>query len=384
MHLNRLLITILIIVACLNLTAQTVSSIGSDKNIDIANWNVNWLGKTESGYGPANDTLQQSLVLDVLQKAEIDIWILSEVSDTNVFKSMMTKLGRYRYVISSHNQIQKNAVIYDSSLFRAGPTYLLAENNFNSFSTGRFPLMVTLIPKKADVGDTLFIIALHLKANTGNDSMKLQAYESRRKSCEWLANFLKTKSNSKRILIAGDWNDDLDVSIYNQLPSSLIECKKLNPDFTFLTQILTDNNISTTLGFDNPIDHQLASNALLHYYISDSTFVWHIENSIADFSKNCSDHLPVISRFSIHLNPVNSVPETTFHIYPNPASSQVYLQYNLPCKIQLIDMKGNVINIKWIEANKMIDLSELTDGIYTLLINFENGYAVRSIVVQHE
>ena len=112
-----------------------MSSIGSDKNIDIANWNVNWLGKTESGYGPANDTLQQSLVLNVLQKAEIDIWILSEVSDTNVFKSMMTKLGRYRYAISSHNQIQKNAVIYDSSLFRAGPTYLLAENNFNSFST---------------------------------------------------------------------------------------------------------------------------------------------------------------------------------------------------------------------------------------------------------
>ena len=58
-----------------NIEAQ-VPTIGDSLQLEIANWNLNWLGKI--GYGPSNETLQQNNIIDVIKKSEID-W-LSDLS----------------------------------------------------------------------------------------------------------------------------------------------------------------------------------------------------------------------------------------------------------------------------------------------------------------
>lgn len=368
----------------MNMIAQNIPAIGRNSSIDIGNWNVSWLGKTEPGYGPSNDSLQQALVGRVLNNAQLDVWILSEVVDSNILKSILAQNKRYVSLFSDYSAEQKNAILVDTSLFRIGPYKTLAKNNYSAFSTGRFPLEVALIPKLAPVQDTLFIIALHLKANTGNDSQKLQAYESRRKSCEWLSAYLKNKQSSKRILVAGDWNDDLDFSIYNELPSSLTECKKLAPNYQFLTQILTDKQISTTTGFDNPIDHQLASFALAGYCFKDSTFVWQLNSIIPNYSKNCSDHLPVISRFSNHLNNLYSISKANIYMYPLPANKLLYIEADVPFEIELLDCSGKRCLVYWDPENKSLQTNHLNNGIYTIILKFEFTWVYRKIVVRND
>ena len=65
-----------------NIEAQ-VPTIGDSLQLEIANWNLNWLGKI--GYGPSNETLQQNNIIDVIKKSEIDIWTFCEVSNNFVF-----------------------------------------------------------------------------------------------------------------------------------------------------------------------------------------------------------------------------------------------------------------------------------------------------------
>lgn len=367
----------------MQISAQNIPVIGHPGTIDIANWNVEWLGKTDAGFGPSNDSLQEALVDSVLLKSMIDIWILSEVSDTMVFRKMLSKQQRYLYLIAPTSPEQKNVILYDSSIFKSGPYQVLGLTQPDSFSTGRFPLQLALIPKKAQNPDTLFIIALHLKSNTGNDTQKMAAYNSRKRSSEWLAAYLKGKGNLKRILVAGDWNDDLDFSIYNNLPSPLINCKNLYPEFIYLTQSLSDNDISTTAGFNNPIDHQLASKSLSYLCNKDSSFVWRLDHYMTKYSQTCSDHFPVISRFSTNLSNINSLNYSDLSAFPNPVSDYLYLNSPFPiisCK--LINSLGQIFNLA--PDNKRIDLKHFKNGFYILKIESESGPKLLKIAVYHE
>lgn len=366
------------------MNAQPVPAVGSFKSIDIANWNLNWFGKTQAGFGPSDDSLQIALVEDVLTRARIDLWIFSELVDTAAMLNIASKMGHHQLVISKHNQEQKNAVLFDTLLFRKGPMKMLAYNNYDSFSTGRFPLQVALIPKKAPLSDTLFVIALHLKANTGNDSQKMQAYLNRKLSSDWLAAYLKHQPVNKRILIAGDWNDDLDFSIYNNLPTPLVSCKKLDPGYVFLTRMLTDKHQSSTTGFDNPIDHQLASSALFSYSIADSTFVWKIDRYISKYAQNCSDHYPVVSRFSNHLNTIETEQQSDWNIYPNPADCRLNFSAENLLSIELWNYSGQPIFLDWRKGQDNLDIADLPEGVYCLRFGLENSVIFKTLIIRHD
>ena len=75
----------LFFISCFNCQGQ-IPKIGDSLKLEIANWNIEWFGKT--GYGPNDEELQQANVLDVVQKADLDIWAFCEVSDNAVFNSI--------------------------------------------------------------------------------------------------------------------------------------------------------------------------------------------------------------------------------------------------------------------------------------------------------
>lgn len=367
---NSLLVCLILVLSHAN--AQNIPAIGRPKELEIGNWNIEWFGKTSPGFGPANDSLQQVLVKNVLKSSDVDIWILCEVSDTAAYNKLMRGLPEYSGLLANYFPEQKTAILYNNSLFSSINTQLLGTSNKDSFSTGRYPLKTTLVSQNFYPFDSIDVIAVHLKANTGSDSLKTVAYNSRKRSAEWLKAYTYKQSAERKYIIAGDWNDDLDVSIYKQLPTPLAPLKYESNQGAFVTERLSVYKIPTTASYPDAIDHQFASGSLHRYYTKDSAFAWRIDQIISNYASNCSDHFPVISRYNSRNYSITSRQYMPFKVFPVPAKDELKIEGELLIKsVNLIDLSGSIIPLTF--TGESWSLKAIESGLYYLEINSQSG-----------
>lgn len=349
-------------ILCHDVHAQ--KAVGRENRLETANWNLEWFGKTAPGFGPADDRRQLELARHVIGNSAIDIWALCEISDKVAFDSLCAGLPSYASILATYSPEQKTAVLYDTARFGCIASRMLATDSPDSFSTGRFPLEVTLLNKTPGYPDTLTLIVIHLKANTGNQEIAMKAWESRRLSAVWLQNYLRKQGDRKAILIAGDWNDDTDISVFVSLPSPFAGLNRQTGG-RFLTEVLTRNNISTTAGYPDPVDHQYASQVLADYFVEDSAVVWRLDREIAGFADSCSDHFPVWSVFARQTAGITAGirPENT--LYPNPAHNKVWLNMEGNGReLILFSPDGKIVFKAEAAEDGSIDLSMLDAGMY--------------------
>jgi hypothetical protein len=105
---------------------------------------------------------------------------------------------------------------------------------------------------------------------------------------------------SSRVLVLGDWNDDVDVSIShdttgNPLPSPYENFLSAPSECTFVTRPLSLAGERSTVDFPDMIDHTLATNEVMVDYVLNSAHVQH--PAIPDYAGTTSDHYPVFSQF---------------------------------------------------------------------------------------
>jgi hypothetical protein len=87
------------------------------------------------------------------------------------------------------------------------------------------------------------------------------------------------------------------------------------------------------------------------------------------------------------LNPLATIEDKTsvnFHIYPNPANSEIIIfsPRNIINSMRIFDISGNLITSRKINSNETkIDLSSLENGIYFICCHTENGLIREKIVV---
>ncbi len=362
-----------------------IPSIGDSLKLEIANWNLEWFGK--KGYGPSDENLQQSNVLDVIKRSNIDIWTFCEVSDVVVFDSFMKQLPEYQYSLCNYLPEQKTAVIFRKDQFKFAGSKLLGTNNPDSFSTQRFPFMIQLIPLEIKGMDTLNIIVLHLKANIGTNSDKLDAYNSRKRSGEWLNMFLHQSQTSRYCIVTGDWNDDIDESIFNGLPSPFATLADNDAFFYFTTRKFTNAHNGTTTGYTDAIDHQLISNPLKNYLIPNSTSIFYLDQFISNYSTTTSDHYPVYSLFNFYSSAVEKINKNKiFNLYPNPSYKELMVmsdQVFQNAKIIILDMSGQCVKTLVLSSGQSIDISELPSGCYQFIINDEGKIMSKKFQVNH-
>lgn len=364
--------------------AQSIPRIGQNYTLEIANWNLEWFGKTASGFGPSDDVKQQALILKTIQNADVDVWGLCEVSEKKAFDSMMLKLPNYKAILAPYFPEQKTAIIFNNNLFSLIDSKLLGTENKDSFSTLRFPLEIRLLPKN-DIGiDTLRLIVLHLKANTGTDSSKMLAYNSRKRSADWLKMYLNKLPQNNYTMVMGDWNDDIDLSIFNNLPSPFIRLLDNGFNYRYLSKKLTDNGQGTTTAYPDAIDHQLASAALTSKHKTDSTFVWHLEQYIGNYASACSDHYPVYSIFNTYRQNINSDRSIGLvSLYPNPASKTIEIENKTAnFDLSIFNSMGQML----IESREIsytnIDISDWNKGLYFAKITFTTHSEILEFIVE--
>lgn len=372
--------------------SQNIPKIGNDTLLDIAAWNIEWFGDT--GYGPTDETLQFNNVKTVIEKTDLDVLALEEMSNSASFISLTNSLPNYSSVNSTFSQTQKMCLFYKKSMFNfINAEHILANSNYDFAS--RQPLMVSLATKGDSLKiDTMYFIVVHLKANSDATAAgKLESYNRRKRAADALKIFIETTLLNKKYFILGDWNDRLDYSIHNGIDSTPFK-QLLDVKYNFTTKPLADAGKSSYAFINGFIDHMLVSPRMDSFYVKQSMGVLdNLGQFISNFSNNTSDHYPIYGKFLLnkikYVTPVDTIPPDTSHvnifelnkknkisIYPNPANENVTIEYNRFEKdfiVELFDFSGKLIDSKTMNSTILtMNLTNLSKGFYTLKI--ENSF----------
>lgn len=197
-------------------TFAQVPKLGNDTLLDVATWNVEWLG--ESGYGPTDENLQYNNVKNLIAQTDFDVIALEEMSNGNTFFNLSDFLfSKYGALNSTFQATQKMCFFYKKSMFEIIPS--LSKNVLLQYANYEFatrpPLQVALQTIGGDKTDTLYFIVVHMKANTGNTTAKQESYNRRKAAADYLKTYIEQDLKDKKCIVLGDWNDDLNKSIFN-------------------------------------------------------------------------------------------------------------------------------------------------------------------------
>lgn len=381
---------------CLVLAVATVSisavaqipKLGNDTLLDIATWNVEWLG--ESGYGPTDENLQFNNVKTVINQTGFDIIALQEMANANTFFNLSDALfSTYGGINSTFQATQKMCLLYKKSMFELIPD--LSKNILNQYANSAFatrpPLQVALRTKQNDRIDTLYCIVVHMKAHTGNTTEKQDSYNRRKEAAGHLKTYVEQYLAGKKYIILGDWNDDLNTSLYNNMPTPYGNF--LNDGYLFATKQLTDAGKNSWAFGNKMIDHIMMAKSMDSLYIPASSKVFdNAGNYIANFSNNTSDHYPVYAFFDWKRLTTNPKPssslgidnaQTGITVYPNPANETIYIE-GIVDELIIYNLLGQPCYTEKQPQNP-INISELPNGIYTIAFTVNGNTTVSKMVI---
>ena len=295
------------------------SSVAPDGILETVTWNIEWYGA--DGQGPSDDFQQMKNVLRVVDSLDADFYALQEISSQQSMNELTSYITGYEGLVAKHiSYNQKMGVIYNTNtieLIDSG--YISSENVRPEFqekwnfywANGRMPFFVNFryqYPKE-NITKEFYAVIIHGKANTGDDSAEYkESYTRRQKAAEGLYYYLQDHKPNANIIMLGDYNDDVDQSIYfiekdgeevyQQTPYD--EFVNDQQHFSVISKTLSDNDESASIGYEDIIDHITMSNELFNSYIDGSIGVYKDPTSyISEYGQTTSDHLPVWAKFDV-------------------------------------------------------------------------------------
>ena len=295
------------------------SSIDPATTLEVVNWNIEWFGHT--GNGPVNEELQEANVLKILKAVDADVYGLMEIVDEAKLKKVVDQLDGYDYVISdfgSHTNTSKNppsalagaqklAFVYKTSVVtNLGARPMLSQGlntaedaahpYYYYWSSGRFPYMMDADVTLGGVTKNMKFILVHAKANTSPVNV---SYDRRKAGADVLYDSLKILFPSDPLVIFGDFNDDLDVSItagYTITSWNIFTNDEI--EYAPLTLPLSLAGKKSTVAYNDIIDHVVVSNEMNTWYLnSTASILTDVAGTVSNYGSTTSDHYPVFTRF---------------------------------------------------------------------------------------
>ncbi|MBC3541361.1 Ig-like domain-containing protein [Rufibacter sediminis] len=335
------------------LNVSTIQLLGSSylkaETFDIATYNMEFFGNGNqigTGFGPANALLQIANATTVLNRMNMDIIGVEEISDETALDQVIANLPAgyakrispvYSYSIKPNSSTepfpaQKIGFLYNTAhvtpvgfrvmfedLYRqavAGTTTLI---NDDFWSSGRLPYMGIFDVRAGGITKRIHVITIHAKSGSATSD-----FNRRVADIQVLKDTLDTYYANQNVILLGDFNDNVvgsinagGVSSYNSFVTDVA-------DYQALTYPLAQAG-----GFSFPssgsfLDHLIISNELMDEYLEPSTTIEDPRGYVANYSNTTSDHLPVFSRFAFtSTDPVGTKEDEKdkFRIYPNPTTT---------------------------------------------------------------
>ena len=319
-------------------SAVTVSK---DKTFDVVAWNIEWFGdetNSPAAGNPLADAIQKDSVKTVLQKLNADVYAVEEISDDVLFAQMVSEMPGYNYVLSEAVSYpndetgtqQKVGFIYNTETvlvintkpllasihpyYNGGDDSALTDypvaDKTRFYASGRLPFMMTADVTLEGVTKQFNMVALHARANGSSDSQL--RYDMRKYDVEVLKDTLDAQYAGANLIVLGDYNDDIDVTVADNVSSTVSTFEKYVSDptnYTIVTSTLSAGDYRSYVFRENMIDHIMVSNEVAPIYIEESVSVGY-EFYDADFTSTASDHFPVAARFLLNELTLNEITAT--------------------------------------------------------------------------
>lgn len=323
----------------------TVPAEGTASSLDFGTWNLEWFGHPSEG--PSDESLQLANVRDVILGSDLDIWSVQEVTHATQFNALVSQLPGYAGLLANDPSVTDGAafysdfsdtemkvgLVYKTSVFTVQSARLILTANNTDFA-GRPPLEVKGSLSLNGVTENVVIIALHAKAGATSS-----AWDLRNKGSAALKSYLDSTYPTGKVIVIGDFNDDVDVSITLPKASPYATFVSDSGDYRFPTKALSDAGLASTVNFDNVVDHHLGTNEFWSVYVSNSAEVLRVDQFIANYGTTTSDHYPVMTRYT-HSGPTGNVA---------PAASFTYSCSALVCTFTdtSTDSDGTIAARSW-------------------------------------
>ncbi|WP_440999382.1 endonuclease/exonuclease/phosphatase family protein [Fodinibius sp. SL11] len=285
-------------------------SVPTDGVLETVTWNLEWYG---SGFsGPTNQELQTQNIVKVIDSLDADLFAFQEVANQGALDNIVQFMDGYSGFTASHvPRDQDMAFVYNTNAIdslEAGPINDVRPEYQNDWSyywaSGRTPLFFRFNYTYENTTREFYAVVIHGKANTSNYA---ESYERRQKAAEGLYYYLKDNKSDANIILMGDYNDDVDQSIYyveenNDRVYQETPYDKFVKDidnFEVITKVLSDAGESASINYEDIIDHITISDELFDEHVQNSTAIHDPRSYIEDYGNTTSDHLPVWAKFDI-------------------------------------------------------------------------------------
>ncbi|MDZ7714637.1 MAG: endonuclease/exonuclease/phosphatase family protein [Balneolaceae bacterium] len=277
---------------------SNTESVPADGILETVTWNIEWYGSNSRG--PGNENLQTKNVLQVVDSLKSDLYAFQEISNQQELDGLTRYMTGYSGFIADYVSFnQKMAFVFNTETIDSVSSGSITQNqNGYDWASGRFPLYFEFDYTYQNTTIPIYAIAIHAKAFDDQES-----YNRRKNAAESLYNYLINEKPNAHIIFLGDFNDDMDVSIYNNAETPYKSFVDDTQNFQIATLSLSGSGASSTVGYDDMIDHIIFSDELFNLYIDDSENVFtDAEDFITNYGNTTSDHYPVISKFNITQN----------------------------------------------------------------------------------
>lgn len=282
----------------------TIPAQGTSSTLDFGTWNLEWFGYESEG--PSNETLQLQNVRDVIAGADLDIWGVQEVVSVSHFDDLVSQLSGYDGFLANDPMVTDGAAYYSDfsgTEQKVGLIYKTSHATVKSARViltaydyewaGRPPLEVQLSVSLNGVTQDLTVIVLHAKAGSQSGD-----WDRRSKASAALKSYLDSTYPTQRVMVIGDFNDDVDASIVRPKASPYANFVADSLDYRFPTGALSAAGISSTVYYSDMVDHHLGSNDVQASYVAGSATVLRVDEYVADYDQTTSDHFPVLTRYT--------------------------------------------------------------------------------------
>ncbi len=377
------------------------SSLPEYLTLDVVNWNLEWFG---GSLGPADDDRQMFYAGKVMDSLNADIYVLQEIVDTARLGALARSLqnGPYEYAVSmyasnSNNQLngnwssgQKLAYIYRKTFFsnvvaRGFTQFSNRSDNYYNWANGRYPFLLESDVTIDGITKKIIFLSVHGKAELGD----MNDYLRRKGASDLMYDSLNVVYPTNHVLIAGDYNDDLDQTISSRYPGSPTPYVAFMSDqlrYSPLSYWNTIRGDNSYIGYPNMVDHSIASNEMQADYVPFSCVVRKdVETLVPFYSQDLSDHYPIQSRFYFRQSSINQITpvsqlvrsETPFRtIYVNGKPSSLVFEKGIPRHFT-IECRNNSGQLIW-----SLQRTGITNGTVLPLPEFSISKGVHHIILR--
>jgi N-acetylmuramoyl-L-alanine amidase len=277
---------------------------GSDDDVDVGFWNVEWLSRTYT------DKTKLRMAASLIVDLGLDIWGLSEISP-NAIEALVAEIKRnfgeiYDYALSEPHAPdgkQSTAVIWKrktvSGLREAWPPEIEAMWGLDSRDPialeaehgkifDRYPGLFKFSVKGRTSPFEFYVVPLHLKAMAEGSTRRKLASKLLARAIDLM---IERYGKDQDWVLGGDYNAELATNDFQPL---------LAADFKPMSA--QDEDAGAFSYIKSPkslIDHVFLSPNLAKQAGDDSYFIVAKDKTVDNYARKLSDHRPVLVRFSI-------------------------------------------------------------------------------------